>query len=374
MPDIGSLIGLPVRPFLGPASAGAGDQVELRTQVAALPRNETIDVIRLFAAASVVFVHASKSAGLVSFCHSLRFAVPFFLFASLYYQSLSLRRNPDRSLGGYIWARVKRLYFPFLAWSLIYLVARNFKRITMLNADTIKLRPALLWTGTEYHLYFLPLLLVFSVLLVVIHWVLLRRDRRWRWPLIVLAVGAGFLFALAPIPSSWDERFVLVLDGRILSDNPTYAFMWGWRALPAAFWAMAFAWLMTAGPVVYSIPISMGLAGIALTIFCSVQQAMHGIMLIPRALTGLGSFMAALAPWNWSGPTFAILARWGRYGYGIYLCHVLVVEAVRALAARLLHLETSVPLDLGIFILGFLGSVMLVSIIGKSPRLAWLNG
>src|SRR4029078_12276215 len=100
------------------------------------------------------------------------------------------------------------------------------------------------------------------------------------------------------------------------------------------------------------------LACIALTIFGSVQQAMHGIMLIPRALTGLGSFVAALAPWNWSGPTFAILALWGCYVYGIYLCHVFVVEAVRALAARLLHLETSVPLDLGIFILGFLGSVM----------------
>jgi len=27
-----------------------------------------------------------------------------------------------------------------------------------------------------------------------------------------------------------------------------------------------------------------------------------------------------------------------------------------------------------IFVLGFFGSVMLVMLIGKSPRLAWLNG
>src|SRR4051812_37082838 len=127
MPDIGSLIGIPVRPFLGrpaPAAPAASvDRAATRTEPIILQRNEVIDVVRLVAAASVVFVHASKTAALVPLCHSLRFAVPFFLFASLYYQSLSLRRNPERPLGESILRRVKRLYLPFLAWSLIYFVA-----------------------------------------------------------------------------------------------------------------------------------------------------------------------------------------------------------------------------------------------------------
>lgn len=334
-----------------------------------------IDVVRLFAAASVVFVHASKSDTLAPFCHSLRFAVPFFLFASLYYQSLSLRRNPDRPLGTYVWSRFKRLYLPFLAWSLIYLLARDAKRLALLDVAAIKLHLAMLWTGTEYHLYFLPLLLVFSVILATLHWALLRHNRVWRWPLIVVAIAAGLLVVSTHPPASWDERFVLVSHGgKTLADNPTYALMWGWRALPAALWALAFAWFMTAGPIIYAVPISVGLMGISLAAICSVWQVRHGIQLIPRALTGLGTMLPALAPWNWSGPTFALLARWGRYGYGIYLCHVLVVEAVRAVAGRLLHRGVSVPADLMIFVLGFFGSVVLVLLLGRSRRLAWLNG
>jgi peptidoglycan/LPS O-acetylase OafA/YrhL len=327
-------------------------------------RNEQIDVVRLFAAASVVFVHASKSPALVPWCHALRFAVPFFLFASLYFQSLSLRRKPDRPLQEYIWARIKRLYLPFLAWSVIYLGARDIKHLALLNLGAIEFHYTMLWAGTAYHLYFLPLLLAFSIVLATAHWGLLRHNRVWRWPLIAVAIAAGLAVAFTHMPSQWDERF----------PSTTYSYVWAWRGLPAGFWALAFAWFMTMGEVVYNVPITLGLAGIGLTVICSVQQAFHGIQLISRALTGLGTFLAALAPWNWSGPTFALLARWGRYGYGIYLCHVLVVEAIRALAARLLHLGPSLPLDFVIFIFGFFGSVALVLIIGKSPRTAWLNG
>jgi surface polysaccharide O-acyltransferase-like enzyme len=381
---IGSLIGSSFRPLTGRNLDGSLVvaretetsvilPVDVPTAVAA--RNEMIDVVRLFAAASVVFVHASKSVTLAPFCHSLRFAVPFFLFASLYYQSLSLRRNPDRPLHRYVRNRFKRLYLPFLAWSLIYLLARDAKRLALLDVAAIKLHLAMLWTGTEYHLYFLPLLLLFSILLATVHWALLRHSRAWRWPLIVLAVAAGLLIAMAHVPASWDERFVLVSNGgKTLADNPTYALLWGWRAMPAGLWALAFAWLMTAGTVVYAVPASLGIAGLGLAIVCSVWQVRYGIQVIPRALTGLGTMLPALTPWKWSGPTFALLARWGRYGYGIYLCHVLVVEAVRAVAARLLHRGPSVPMDLAIFVLGFLGSVVLVLSLGKSPRLAWLNG
>jgi peptidoglycan/LPS O-acetylase OafA/YrhL len=373
---IGSLTGSSFRPSAGRNLGGAvvaAREPKTRDAVVSTTRNEMIDVVRLFAAASVVFVHASKTITLAPFCHSLRFAVPFFLFASLYYQSLSLRRNPDRPLRTYIWSRFKRLYLPFLAWSVIYLLARDAKRLALLDVSAIQLHPAMLWTGTEYHLYFLPLLLAFSIILASVHWALLRHHRAWRWPLIALAIAAGLLVAQAHVPSSWDEQFVLV-NGKSLTDNPTYAFMWGWRGLPAALWGLAFAWFMTAGPVVYGVSLSVGTAGLALAVVCSIWQVRYGIQLIPRALTGLGTILPALAPWKWSGPTFFLLARWGRYGYGIYLCHVLVVEAVRSMVARLLPNDATVPVDLAIFGLGFLGSVVLVLLLSKSPRLAWLNG
>src|SRR3954466_3676265 len=64
-------------------------------------RNESVDVVRLFAAAGIVFVHATQSESLTRWGNFFRFAVPFYLFASLYFQSLSLRRNPERTLPQY---------------------------------------------------------------------------------------------------------------------------------------------------------------------------------------------------------------------------------------------------------------------------------
>src|SRR3954471_20911885 len=46
-------------------------------------RNEVIDVVRLFAAAGIVFIHAVESDVMVRWANMLRFAVPFYLFASL---------------------------------------------------------------------------------------------------------------------------------------------------------------------------------------------------------------------------------------------------------------------------------------------------
>src|SRR4051812_14055264 len=74
-------------------------------------RNQNIDVIRLIAAAGIIFVHATKGSAVFSSSgHLFRFAVPFFLFASLYFQSDSLRRRGERhTLSRYILSRVRRL-------------------------------------------------------------------------------------------------------------------------------------------------------------------------------------------------------------------------------------------------------------------------
>src|SRR4051812_46988119 len=98
----------------GAAAAAAADGIRPATA-----HNDSIDVVRFFAAAGVVFTHSIESPFFDRWGNLFRFAVPFFLFASLYFQTLSLRRNRDRTLGGYVAARFHRLYLPFLAWSVI---------------------------------------------------------------------------------------------------------------------------------------------------------------------------------------------------------------------------------------------------------------
>jgi peptidoglycan/LPS O-acetylase OafA/YrhL len=325
-------------------------------------RTESIDVIRLIAAAGIIFVHAAKSEPLISIGHLFRFAVPFYLFASLYFQSQSLRRNSDRPLGKYIASRFRRLYLPFLAWSIIYLLARNVRHLTVLRSGLVDLEFGMLWRGTEYHLWFLPFLLIWSIILAVAHWGLLRRNRAWRWPLIFVTVAAGLAVAFIPMPSSWNEVF----------PSTTYAYVQWWRALPAACWGFAFALFMTMGPRIYEVPWYLGVGGIVLTVVCSIQQALYGIQLIPRALTGLGCMLTSLMPWS-RGRVVTVLAHFGRYSYGIYLCHVLVLEAIRQVTHKC-HLDASTPVDFATFVLGFGGSLGLVYALGRSRRTAWLNG
>src|SRR5262245_31741230 len=78
-------------------------------------RNEMIDVVRLVAAAGIVYIHAVRSPELLPSRDFFRFAVPFYLFASLFYQGLSLRNNPSVGLAQHAAKRLKRLYLPFLA-------------------------------------------------------------------------------------------------------------------------------------------------------------------------------------------------------------------------------------------------------------------
>ena len=330
-------------------------------------RNEWIDVVRLIAAAGIVFIHATRVPVLEQIDHFFRFAVPFYLFASLYFQASSARRQYDRGvlrpLPKYVTGRVRRLYLPFLAWGVIYLTARELLHVVQ-HQPLFAPRLDMLWTGTEYHLWFLPFLLMTSCAAAVLMRALPLDNPRAVWPAIGVALAVGVLVAVAPMPSSWNEVF----------DNPTYAYVQWWRALPAGCFAVAFALFAALyPPIVERVSPTVAMTGIALAFACSLSQVFNGIQLIPRALSGLGCMLATLAPWDTSGRTVSTLASFGRNSYGIYLCHILVIEVIRVGVTRV-HGSPSAAIDLLTFAIGLVGALALTSALARSPKLAWLNG
>jgi peptidoglycan/LPS O-acetylase OafA/YrhL len=347
-----------------PAVVPQGSATEAAASGRSGRRNENIDVVRAFAAAGIVFVHATEAPLFDRWGNLFRFGVPFFLFASLYFQSLSLVHKPDRTLGHFAIDRFKRLYVPFLVWSVIYLISRNIERIFLRHLGLVRLHPSMLISGTEYHLWFLPFLLGWSLVLAVIYKLILQHDRQWRWPLMILAILGGCAVACAPAPN-------MPAATEMTFDSPVYCFIQWTLALPAAFWAMAFAWFMTLGPQVYEVPTAFGWGGILLLVACSFQQVLHGIELAPRALTGLGTILPALS--RASRPANAMLARLGRYGYGIYLCHVFPVEIVHMILHRY-HPTPSPWLDVLNLCISFSAAWLIVHCLMKSRWTAWLAG
>jgi peptidoglycan/LPS O-acetylase OafA/YrhL len=340
------------------ADATATDRVPARAE----GRIDTLDAARLVAILAVVFLHSTETPALKRFDLVGTFAVPFYLFASLYFQARSLRRTaPSRNIAEYVVSRLKRLYLPFLAWTVIYLVARNAKHLFVSNAPPVAFEWHHLWTGSAHHLWFLPFLIIASLLSAFAARFSNTRPTLRRAIIAACALLGGIL-AVAPRPA-WLNH---------IAGQEGYFFYQCWRALPSAFLGLALAWILSTADDDDSLitPI-VGLAGALLTIGTVTDQLINGYSRLERTLSGLGWMLAALATWR--GPWVNWMARGGRNAYGIYLTHVLFIEGVQAVAHRA-GFGSSVGLDAVTIAAGFGGGLLLTNLLSRSRRTAWLNG
>jgi peptidoglycan/LPS O-acetylase OafA/YrhL len=134
-----------------------------------------IDLCRGIAAYAVVVVHSGdENWGVpldlhaVFFRFSFYFAVPFFLLTSFYF----MVRKPISGMSVNFWkSRLQRLLIPYLIWSLTYLALRlvffwkseQANRLDLLIQDPLSI---VFFGGASFHLYFLPLLFIGSLLFI----------------------------------------------------------------------------------------------------------------------------------------------------------------------------------------------------------------
>lgn len=350
--------------FFGPVTPIVQDETPERVRPLAADPNgriDSFDAARLIAVLGIIYIHAAESAQLATFGWIGTFGVPFYLFASLYFQARSFRRHPERQLQDYVLLRVRRLYLPFVAWMLIYLLARNFKHIAISHQPLVPLRYWHFWTGTANHLWFLPMLVGVTILSGALCRAFIYR-RTTRWATIVVCAILGVLFAIAPRPSWFNH----------VSDDQGYFLYQCWKVLPSVFLGIALAWPLawqSVGRVVLN-PL-LGVMGATLTLVMITSQITYGYSRIDRTLSGLGWFIAALVAWR--GPWVKWAARLGRHGYGIYLSHILFVEGFQAVGHKLGY-GISVQFDLLCILAAIIGSTIVAIQLDRNRRLRWLNG
>ena len=120
-----------------------------------VPRNGAIDVMRLVAAAGIVWFHAKAPGQLISYSSLSLFII--FLIV------LPLQRPATGAFSTYVTERANRLLRPWLVWSSIFVVLKIAQATVKQQPILQEFKWTMLATGAQTHLWFLPFGFVCSI-------------------------------------------------------------------------------------------------------------------------------------------------------------------------------------------------------------------
>lgn len=270
-----------------------------------------MDGARFLASVAIVWLHVPREPAWDGSSAVGRFAVPFFTQAAVLLAFYTPERRPDLSLAHYAARRFRRIYPAFLTWSVFYAGVRWCSH-TWLHQPSYHVRLIdLLWNGTALQLWFLPFILLATVLAFAVAGVLAR----WQPPAAGMgAVGllAGLGFAL---PSVINRAASLGYTGELAL-----------AAAPSVCWAMALgAWRRQLPPSVWHGAL-VAVLGSALWVGGTAWVWRQGRQTLAENLAGLGCTLLVFHP---VGVTcFRPWARWGFAAFGMYLLHPFWVEGL----------------------------------------------
>jgi surface polysaccharide O-acyltransferase-like enzyme len=322
-------------------------------RAARLPGRRTMfDVTRLLAAYAIVWLHTPRSTELMGSNVLGRFAVPFFVVATVFFVWQGLVDKPGRSFRGYAMSRFERIYLPFLAWSGIYLAFKGVKNAALPEQPNDFPGLEFLWTGSFYHLWFMPFILTVSLGVFLLGRLIVAR------PVLEVAMGfacliLGEVVALWPLP----ETFA----------GPNLALIYA--ALPAVFWGIALSVVVHRGPARLLETTEAGVLGLIMMAASLAWLWQFGRGNMVENVAGLACTVVALAPWN--NRVLAFVGRFGPLAYGIYLAHLLFIKSAEAILTKL-GASSSWPIDVMVFLVAAIGSTALAWLLSQSRYTRWL--
>lgn len=303
-------------------------------------RNSTVDLVKLVAAFGVVIIHLAPSTAWAERVSQtfLVFAVPFFLLISLYFFLGKSLRQPTACLTDF---GFDRMLVPYGCWTCVYLGLRTIKYAIAGRELEFDFFGAVLFGGSSVHLYFIPLLVLFQVVTLAIVW-LIQPPRR-----VLVASGLAIVAITFGLFGS--------LRGYMGFSN----------ALLSAGIYISFAWIM-----INMQSFEIGRAFNRLYGLCTVAVLLAKIFIVlpslnlPGALVGplMGYGVCAFAlniPIRIERPVFKRLLS---CSFGIYLAHVVVLEAFEFFLPRIgiAHIPYSL---VGKIVIGVIISIICVGII-----------
>lgn len=325
-----------------------------------------LDVVRVFAAITVIWHHAIRAPELKhpeSMWHGT-WGTSFFNFAAAYLLVASICRRPEVRFGPFAANRFMRLYVPFMIWAVVGLLARLPNDLLLGHTTSTRLNVHLLWHGATYHLWFLPYVMLASLLVFLPVRSILRLGNRRALLATAMVTGVISVAGLLVCPPLAVE---LQAGGRSEWSVGAGHVV---RRFPLFLLGTAFGLLVIAVPAV--IGWARRLVPVSLAVAVGSIVARQGFGLLPGTFvrTGaLSAFVFGLGLDKARTPMW--LARLGRASFGVYLCHFLFIEGAVA-AARAAKLPATWQLDLGVFGFATVGAFATVMLLKRSRYTAWM--
>ncbi|MBW4518510.1 MAG: acyltransferase [Scytolyngbya sp. HA4215-MV1] len=308
-----------------------------------------IDLFRGLAVIAVAILHSDNhmpTHGWAAFLeHFASFAVPFFLATSFY---LAVRKLYISQSPYSLRSRLSRLLIPYVIWTGIYLLFTLLKytissregEIGAIFRDPV----SIIFLGSPaYHLYFIPLLLIGTLLLKGAEWLVQQQIRvgtvlfllilsEMAYEVILIS-GNGFeLGANAAFQTAFSAVGINVQQYPLLRVG-AIAIAWILRCLPyialALLWQHPFVQQRLPELGVRSVVIT-GLIFMLINIFGD-RMLLVGIYEIARGYTAL-IFALSLSTVIKDHPLITSL---GLCSFGIYLMHLIWVETLKTVLGRI---------------------------------------
>lgn len=328
------------------------------------PREATrlpgLDAARVIATLGVVWFHTATSPELKTSGVLGRFSVAFYTMAAMVFLIDSCRRR-ERSFAAYARDRFRRLYLPFLGWAAITLLIENL--LHTFNPDFFA--PTLNWNflidGQTLHLWYVPFLLVASLLIYPLaKWMLQSTPRQYA----VAALCVALAIALDCELFNWLPTIRLPLVGYFFEQS---AMRWS-----AVYWGVAVAIVWRNGLSTSRWRIPLAILGSAALLAAAIWMWNEGVTAALKVYGGMGLLLLALAPWK--NKFVTALAPYGRMSSGIYFAHMAAIY----LASEFLHSIEGADLgrcgDVMIYLMAVTLSFIAIRLMSLTPRLAWLAG
>jgi surface polysaccharide O-acyltransferase-like enzyme len=315
-----------------------------------------LDAARVLAAYAVIWIHTPRSEELLPSVALGRFAVPFFVAASVLLLLQSHQRNAERAYWPFAAQRWHRLGWPFVAWSLLYLALKLIKKVVSPNQPNDFPGWEAFVVGTAYHLWFLPFLLAINLVVEA-----LARCQQSEWTRKLSTAAAIML------------GFVVCAGSPPVTAPAWEPLQFMWLALPSVCWA--FAWGINRHHRAADHSGRQLSQTMAIMVFIASTAALwtFGRSALLETLAGLSFLVLALQPYPLAPKIESLLTRFAPLAYGVYLSHLMILKIAESVADRW-QLSASPPFDLVMFSLAAFGSTTLAWLLHQSRRTRWLLG